>query len=111
MSLLHHCQRIEQQMGRTHKGMLKPRTADIDILLYGEEVVSARELVIPHPALLNRRFCLEGLAEVAPKMRHPVAGRTFEELLDHMPDNVARQAIRFRDPLDERRVIRDGKEV
>lgn len=97
LSLLGRCCEIEHELGRTHKGMLRPRTADVDILTYNEDIVSTGGLEIPHPAILSRRFCLEGLAEVAPRMHHPVAKRTFEELRARMPESVARQEIRFRE--------------
>ncbi|MBD3316446.1 MAG: 2-amino-4-hydroxy-6-hydroxymethyldihydropteridine diphosphokinase, partial [Chitinivibrionales bacterium] len=96
LELLEQCFRIERELGRTHKGLLKPRTADIDILLFNDLIISEERLQVPHPAILQRRFCLEGLAEVAPRMRHPMVERTFEELLAAMPQDVADQEILFR---------------
>src|SRR5690349_3167584 len=68
-----------------------PRMIDIDILLFGSAVVDTAELVIPHPALHERRFVLEPLAEIAPEVRHPVLKRSVREMLDALPSG---QAIR-----------------
>lgn len=78
---------IEQEMGRRRqqektKG---PRTIDIDILLFGGSVVDTKNLTIPHPAMHERRFVLEPLAEIAPEQRHPVFKRTLRELRDALP--------------------------
>ena len=79
--LLAECQAIEHRLARTRTVRWGPRTADLDILLYGDLVMSMPELVIPHPLMATRRFVLAPLAEVAPVVMHPVLHKTSEQLL------------------------------
>jgi 2-amino-4-hydroxy-6-hydroxymethyldihydropteridine diphosphokinase len=76
---------IERGMGRVRRQKKGPRNIDIDILLFGSSIVETKELTIPHPALHERRFVLEPLAEIAPELRHPVFKRTIRELRDALP--------------------------
>jgi 2-amino-4-hydroxy-6-hydroxymethyldihydropteridine diphosphokinase len=76
---------IEQEMGRVRRQKKGPRIIDIDILLFEDAVVDTPELTIPHPAMAQRRFVLEPLAEIAPEVRHPVLKKTIRELLRDLP--------------------------
>ncbi len=76
---------IEQQMGRQRLQNKGPRVIDIDILLFGDMVLDSAQLKIPHPAMDQRRFVLEPLAEIAPEVRHPVRRKTIRELLRELP--------------------------
>ena len=82
-------QRIEREIGRTRAGAIPrgPRLIDIDILLLGNVVMATEQLTIPHPRMLDRRFVLEPLLEIAPGIRHP---RT-KEPLRRFAAGVARQ--------------------
>jgi 2-amino-4-hydroxy-6-hydroxymethyldihydropteridine diphosphokinase len=91
--LLRQIQRIETGLGRVRgpgtpeECRLEPRTIDIDILLYGERVISASDnLHIPHLLMHERRFVLEPLAELAPDLVHPVLYETIQEILDGLED-------------------------
>jgi len=76
---------IEQEMGRVRNQEKGPRTIDIDILLFGETTLDSPELTIPHPAMHQRRFVLEPLAEIAPEIQHPILKETMRRLLEELP--------------------------
>jgi len=76
---------VEQRMGRQRIQRKGPRTIDIDILLFGDKIVESAKLTIPHPAMHERRFVLEPLAEIAPEALHPALKKTIRELLDALP--------------------------
>jgi 2-amino-4-hydroxy-6-hydroxymethyldihydropteridine diphosphokinase len=80
---------VERAMGRERVGALAkgPRVIDLDLLLYGDWVLWAEELILPHPAMQGRRFVLEPLVEIAPEWVHPVLGVTVRELLDGLGES------------------------
>ena len=79
-ALLTRCQAVEQELGRVPGPRWGPRLIDVDILLYGAQVVELPHLEIPHPRLHLRAFALVPLAELAPSAVHPVLGQNIGEL-------------------------------
>lgn len=79
---------IEVKLGRVRNQKYGPRTIDIDILLYGQEVIDEPGLVVPHPHLPNRRFALECLNDIAPAFIHPVLQKTISTLLKECTDSL-----------------------
>jgi 2-amino-4-hydroxy-6-hydroxymethyldihydropteridine diphosphokinase len=73
---------VEQQFGRERPYVGAPRTIDLDLILYGDSVINAPGLTVPHPRFRERRFVLEPLAEIAADWVDPVTGKTIRELLD-----------------------------
>ena len=89
---------LEQQMGRRRVQKNGPRIIDIDILLFGNSIIDTKGLVVPHPAMHQRRFVLEPLAEIAAEVRHPVFKRTVRELRDALPPGQSVKRIEHSSP-------------
>jgi 2-amino-4-hydroxy-6-hydroxymethyldihydropteridine diphosphokinase len=80
-ALLERLHAIEAQCGRERNSpRWAPRSMDLDILLYGELVCVGPSLILPRPDLLKRAYMLGPLADLAPDLKHPTAGRTIGEL-------------------------------
>ncbi len=75
---------IENDMGRVRLEKWGPRIIDLDLLLYGDEIVDLPELKIPHPLMHERSFVLSPMAEIAPHVIHPVLSLTMQTLLEQM---------------------------
>ncbi len=80
MRLLDACLAVEAELGRVRAARWGPRTIDLDLLFYGDAVISLPRLSIPHPRLADRKFVLEPLCELAPDFRDPVSGLTVRQL-------------------------------
>jgi 2-amino-4-hydroxy-6-hydroxymethyldihydropteridine diphosphokinase len=75
---------IEADMGRVRQGKWESRIIDIDILLYGNEVIETSELVVPHPLMHQRRFVLMPMGRLDPGRIHPVLKKSMAELVDDL---------------------------
>ena len=86
VDLLRACQAVEVEVGRVASYRWGPRLIDVDILLYGDEVVSMADpdLQIPHPRMAQRAFALVPLAEIAPDTGVPPQGDTVRRLMDEV---------------------------
>jgi 2-amino-4-hydroxy-6-hydroxymethyldihydropteridine diphosphokinase len=83
-------QTIEKSMGRSrYDEKWGPRVIDLDILLYGQDVIQEMNLIIPHPELHKRRFVLVPLCEIAPYVIHPAFGISISGLLSRVDDKSA----------------------
>ena len=80
LALLHTLLEIEQEMGRVRLRHWGERNIDLDLLLYEDVVMDTGELKLPHPDMQNRDFVLLPLAEIAPKLVHPILQKSIEEL-------------------------------
>jgi len=78
---------IELRMGRIREEKWAPRTIDIDILFFNNEIIQQEKLIVPHPLLQQRRFTLIPLAEIAPDYLHPTLHQTNTQLLQQCPDD------------------------
>lgn len=87
--LLERCLKTELELGRMRNGIKGPRNIDIDIIFFGDEIISEEGLSIPHPEAQLRRFVLEPLVEIAPDFRDPRTGSTLDRLLVACPDASA----------------------
>ncbi|HLV86829.1 MAG TPA: 2-amino-4-hydroxy-6-hydroxymethyldihydropteridine diphosphokinase [Candidatus Sulfotelmatobacter sp.] len=103
--LLHQLLAIERDLGRDRLLSPKkgPRVIDIDILLFDDLILQSPSLTIPHPAMHQRRFVLEPLAEIAPSARHPILEKSVEEMLaDLPPGQVVRRLSNLTIPRSDR---------
>ncbi len=78
--------RIEYILGRREKNEKKPRTIDLDLLLFGDQKMNTPFLTLPHPRLHVRKFVLAPLAEIAPRVVHPILHKDMQELLAETTD-------------------------
>ncbi len=72
--------KIEREMGRIRKQKWGPRIIDMDILFFNNEIINTQDLTVPHPEILNRKFVLTSMKEIAPEFVHPIEKKTMERL-------------------------------
>ena len=88
LDLLNFCQEIEENQHRVRKIKWDSRTIDLDILLYGDQVLATKKLTIPHPEMINRAFVLLPLFEIEPGLKLPLLG-PLKSLLERIkPSDV-----------------------
>ena len=83
LELLYVCQDIETKQHRVREKKWGARTIDLDILTYGVQVIASKQLVVPHPEIMNRAFVLVPLAEIEPDFKVPVLG-SIQALIDKL---------------------------
>ncbi len=88
IEVLHHILSIEKEMGRVRTIKNAPRVIDIDILFFNKEIISEKQLSVPHPEIQNRRFVLTPMNELSPNFKHPVLLKNIHRLLLDCPDNL-----------------------
>jgi 2-amino-4-hydroxy-6-hydroxymethyldihydropteridine diphosphokinase len=81
---------LERERGRDRPFAGAPRTLDLDLVLFGDDVLNEPGLLVPHPRFRERRFVLEPLADIAPAMIDPVTRRTIADLLGDLPRDAQR---------------------
>ena len=86
VDLLHRLQELEQAAGRERLVHWGPRTLDLDLLFYDDEIWDTQELTIPHPDMQNRDFVLAPLEQIAPLKRHPLLNKTIRQLKGELSD-------------------------
>lgn len=84
---------IERALGRHRREKWEPRTIDLDVVLFGEQLIDAPRLKVPHPLMHRRRFVLGPLAELAPDAKHPIFGRTIREMLAALDGQTLRPRV------------------
>jgi 2-amino-4-hydroxy-6-hydroxymethyldihydropteridine diphosphokinase len=82
--LLWNLQLIERRLGRERTRRWGPRTIDLDLLLYGDEVIEEDDLRVPHPEMTRRAFVLVPLVELDPSLLNPVTGETLASHLSRL---------------------------
>ncbi|MBI5554596.1 MAG: 2-amino-4-hydroxy-6-hydroxymethyldihydropteridine diphosphokinase [Elusimicrobia bacterium] len=86
LQLLRMVKDIEKKIGRKKTFQNGPRIIDIDILIYYDEIMKTKKLVIPHPDMHRRWFVLKPLAEIAPEVIHPTLKHTIKNLFAKLKD-------------------------
>ena len=92
--LLNALESIETKLGRTGKGQNKPRVIDLDILLFGDQIIETERLSIPHRKMLSRPFVMVPLLQIDPELEHPVMK---EPIADYLTDKDREKAILYKD--------------
>ncbi|MBQ9180076.1 MAG: 2-amino-4-hydroxy-6-hydroxymethyldihydropteridine diphosphokinase [Firmicutes bacterium] len=96
MDLLDVCQKLEDEAGRERTEHWGPRTLDLDILCFDDEIIETERLVVPHPDMMNRDFVLRPMTEIASKFVHPVTGKTMGRMMVELHEKEDKVPKRWR---------------
>jgi 2-amino-4-hydroxy-6-hydroxymethyldihydropteridine diphosphokinase len=91
--LLRQMLEIEKTFGRIRNLKWGPRSIDLDLLFFDDQIINTPELSVPHPSLHERRFVLEPLNEVAPDFRHPSLGKSVADLRNDLKNGEQRVEV------------------
>lgn len=87
LEVLEYALSIEQELGRVRKDKWGERLIDIDLILFGDEIINIPDkLQVPHPHMQDRKFVMEPLAEIAPEVIHPLLGETMLDICRNITD-------------------------
>ena len=103
--LMKEIKEIENALGREREVEWGPRTIDIDILFYGDQIISDDDLQVPHPLVHERMFVLKPLKEIAPRFIHPVLEKSIVDLFDERKSELG---DKYDDELPGCKEIRKG---
>jgi 2-amino-4-hydroxy-6-hydroxymethyldihydropteridine diphosphokinase len=93
-TLMHRLLGIENQFGRVRHERWGARSLDLDLLLFGDQIIDLPGLTVPHPRLQERAFVLVPLMEIAPQWPHPIFGKTVAQLLEDLAPSSASSGIK-----------------
>jgi 2-amino-4-hydroxy-6-hydroxymethyldihydropteridine diphosphokinase len=93
-TLMHRLLKVEHQFGRVRHERWGARSLDLDLLLFGDQIIDLPGLTVPHPRLQERAFVLVPLMEIAPQWPHPIFGKTVAQLLEDLALSSASSGIK-----------------
>lgn len=95
VELLEACQSVEEKLGRERTVRWGPRTIDLDLLLYNEEIIELDQLLIPHPRMVQRAFVLVPLTELDSEIHIPTVNKTVKQQLASLSKEEKRGVVKW----------------
>ncbi len=90
------CRETERALGRDEEDRSGPRTIDLDLLFFGQQIIHESHLQVPHPRLHLRRFVLEPMVDLDPEWNHPTFNQTVKDLLCQLEDESQVRKLELR---------------